>query len=68
MLIQSVLRISTGLVSSVTLYMRTEYHMSGPNPSSVTSREKGGVQEMLNDVAFSETLKSPTDDSSPKFK
>ena len=42
--------------------------MSGPNLSSVTSREKGGVQEMLNDVAFSEMLKSFTDDSSPKLK
>ena len=36
--------------------------MLGPNTSSVTSREKGGVQEMLNDVAFSEIRKSPTGD------
>ena len=42
--------------------------MLGPNPSSVTSREKGGVQEMLNNVAFFEMLKSLTADSSPKFK
>ena len=40
--------------------------MFGPTPSSVTSREKGGVQEMLNDVAFSEILKSLTGDKRPE--
>ena len=33
--------------------------MLGPTS---TSREKGGVQEILNDFAFSEILKSPTGD------
>ena len=42
--------------------------MLGPNTSSVTSSDKGGVQEMLNDVAFSEMLKSFTDESSPTVK
>ena len=41
--------------------------MLGPNTSSITSSEKGAVQEMLIDVAFSEMLKSVTEDSSPKL-
>ena len=42
--------------------------MSGPTSSSVTSSEKGAVQDMLNDVAFSPIFKSFTDDSSPIWK
>ena len=40
--------------------------MLGANVSTATSREKGGVQEMLNDVSISEILKSFTDDKRPK--
>ena len=40
--------------------------MLGANVSMATSSEKGGVQEMLNDVSFSEILKSFTDDKQPK--
>ena len=50
MLVQSVQLMAVGRSLSVTLWMRTEYHMSGS--TSVTSREKGAIHKILTEVPY----------------
>ena len=63
MLVQSVQLMAVGRSLSVTLWMRTEYHMSGS--TSVTSREKGAIQDTVIVVALLLTSNSPTAESVP---
>ena len=60
---QSVQGTAVGFSSSVTLWMRTEYQISGSTP--VTSRENGALHDTLMDEALLTVSRFTIDDNSP---